>query len=63
MTHLECISMHIDAELAKRNLEIKCLNAATEKSDPKCKMPINGEDILSIMTQKQYDKMLKISIE
>jgi len=34
VTHLECISGHIDAELAKRNVEIKCLNAATETSGP-----------------------------
>lgn len=40
VTHRECMSGYIDAELAKNSVEIKCLNAASEKCHPNCKKSI-----------------------
>ncbi len=46
VTHRDCISGYIDAELEKSNVEIKCLNSALPTSSNKCKQPLSSEDLL-----------------
>ena len=46
VTHRDCISGYIDAELEKSNIEIKCLNSALPTSSNKCKQPLSPEDLL-----------------
>ena len=57
VTHRECISGYIDAELEKGNFEIKCLNSAVPTSSDKCKQPLPFDDLLQCMSQAQFDRM------
>ena len=63
VTHRNCISGYIDAELEKGNLEIKCLNSALTTSCAKCKDPLPFEDLLSVMSQAQLDRWNQLSTD
>ena len=39
------------------------MNSALETSDENCKKPLNGTDIRTVFTDKQFDRINQLSIE
>ncbi len=62
VTHRDCMSGYIDAEIEKGNFEIKCLNSAVPNSSAKCKQPLPEDDLLQCMSQAQYNRMQTLSV-